>query len=339
MWKLVMIAGLLCGGCIETSDECVNDFDCKGDRVCNDRVCEDPVPAGSGEEFISGGQVTRSYAATGALVAYGTKAFCTATLVASDRVLTAAHCVQNQSAGSMEFVLGADLQSSTLRSGVTTISIHPNWNGNFQLGNDLAVLTLATPITSVAPVNIVLSEGQSLDRLGQSAMYRAGAPAVCYQKTLNRFRATEAGPLPEYAQLYFRFCLHTGVFRAAGSITTNIAHLTQEKLRRIPFVLCPLEEQRVLVERARGALARLEDLQAGVSSVLARFASVEQAALAKAFRGELVDQDPNDEPAAALIERIRALVDTRTERGAAKPHGRVAHAKSHGRTALAETES
>ena len=178
------------------------------------------------------------------------------------------------------------------------------------------------------PGDILLSEGQSLDRLGQSAMYRAGDPAVCYQKTLNRFRATEAGPLPEYAQLFFRFCMHTGVFRAAGSITTNIAHLTQEKLRRIPFALCPLEEQRVLVERVRGALARLEDLQAGVSSVRARFASVEQAALAKAFRGELVDQDPNDEPAAALIERVRALVDMRTDEDGAKPRGRLGRAKS-----------
>jgi hypothetical protein len=33
---------------------------------------------------------------------------------------------------------------------------------------------------------------------------------------------------------------------------------------------------------------------------------LDQAVLAKAFRGELVPQDPNDEPASALLERIRA---------------------------------
>jgi type I restriction enzyme, S subunit len=33
---------------------------------------------------------------------------------------------------------------------------------------------------------------------------------------------------------------------------------------------------------------------------------LDQATLAKAFRGELVPQDPNDEPAAALLERIHA---------------------------------
>lgn len=38
-----------------------------------------------------------------------------------------------------------------------------------------------------------------------------------------------------------------------------------------------------------------------------------QAILAKAFSGQLVPQDPNDEPASALLERIRA------ERGSQKP--------------------
>ena len=41
-----------------------------------------------------------------------------------------------------------------------------------------------------------------------------------------------------------------------------------------------------------------------------------QSILAKAFRGELVPQDPNNEPAAALLERIRA------ERGRQEPKRR-----------------
>ncbi len=81
---------------------------------------------------------------------------CTATLVAEDRVLTAAHCVQNQSQGSMTFTLGADLGSPAAASVVSGIAVAPGWSGNVQSGSDLAVLSLATPITGILPVNVHL---------------------------------------------------------------------------------------------------------------------------------------------------------------------------------------
>lgn len=50
-----------------------------------------------------------------------------------------------------------------------------------------------------------------------------------------------------------------------------------------------------------------------------RLATLDQSILAKAFRGELVPQDPNDEPASVLLERIRA---ERAAAGAAPRRGR-----------------
>src|SRR5690606_21980844 len=58
-------------------------------------------------------------------------------------------------------------------------------------------------------------------------------------------------------------------------------------------------------ERVRGALSRLEELEGAVATARTKLAAVEQAALAKAFRGELVAQDPSDEPAQAVLERAR----------------------------------
>jgi type I restriction enzyme S subunit len=43
-----------------------------------------------------------------------------------------------------------------------------------------------------------------------------------------------------------------------------------------------------------------------VEQAMSKIPQLEQAILAKAFRGELVPQDPNDEPASVLLERIRA---------------------------------
>jgi type I restriction enzyme S subunit len=46
-------------------------------------------------------------------------------------------------------------------------------------------------------------------------------------------------------------------------------------------------------------------LEAQVAAVHRQLEQVDQAVLARAFRGELVPQDPNDEPASVLLERIR----------------------------------
>lgn len=64
----------------------------------------------------------------------------------------------------------------------------------------------------------------------------------------------------------------------------------------------------VLHGRSAGGLAygtRYVVAQQRVAAAGAQAARLTQAILAKAFRGELVAQDPNDEPAAALLERLR----------------------------------
>ena len=49
-----------------------------------------------------------------------------------------------------------------------------------------------------------------------------------------------------------------------------------------------------------------ERVQAATNLSNFEFSQLDQSILAKAFRGELVPQDPNDEPASVLLDRIRA---------------------------------
>ena len=82
--------------------------------------------------------------------------------------------------------------------------------------------------------------------------------------------------------------------------------LSLNMLGNIDFVLPPLEEQAEIVQRLEELFAFADQLEAKVASAKSRIDLLTQSILAKAFRGELVPQDPNDEPACVLLERIKA---------------------------------
>jgi type I restriction enzyme S subunit len=153
--------------------------------------------------------------------------------------------------------------------------------------------------------DILISEGQSPELVGQSAIYRGEKEELCFQKTLHRFRPVELGPSAEFAQLVFRSHVKTGLFMSLASITTNIAHLTLEKFKAAPFPLPPLSEQARIVSEAARLLSDGDAIGESTKVNAQRITRLRQSILKWAFEGKLVDQDPNDEPASVLLERIR----------------------------------
>ncbi|HAS3608745.1 TPA: specificity determinant for hsdM and hsdR [Vibrio cholerae] len=75
-------------------------------------------------------------------------------------------------------------------------------------------------------------------------------------------------------------------------------------LRKLPIALPPVEEQKETVRLVDQYFAFADTIEAQVKKAQARVDKLTQSILAKAFRGELVPQDPNDEPADKLLERI-----------------------------------
>jgi type I restriction enzyme S subunit len=70
---------------------------------------------------------------------------------------------------------------------------------------------------------------------------------------------------------------------------------------------CPeLSEQKRVVHRIEAAFARIDRMVEDATRAAHLLDRLDQRLLAKAFRGELVPQDPNDEPAAELLARIKA---------------------------------
>ena len=81
-----------------------------------------------------------------------------------------------------------------------------------------------------------------------------------------------------------------------------VQRLNVEHVRQLVVPLPPREEQLEICSRVQDALARVKSIN--IAGLMDQIARIDSSLLAKAFRGELVPQDPNEEPAAVLLERI-----------------------------------
>lgn len=89
-------------------------------------------------------------------------------------------------------------------------------------------------------------------------------------------------------------------------ISESGMNLTMRKFQELQIPHPSLEEQAEIVRRVEQLFAFADQLQAKVGEAKTRIDRLTQSILAKAFRGELVPQDPNDEPASELLARITA---------------------------------
>jgi secreted trypsin-like serine protease len=101
---------------------------------------EDPDGSRHRAPIVNGSE-TSDYPATGMLLMQG-QVSCTGTLIAPNKVLTAAHCVEGVQAYELEFGFGPNESQIDSSVQVTDAVTHPNWDSQ-NLVNDVSVLTLA----------------------------------------------------------------------------------------------------------------------------------------------------------------------------------------------------
>ncbi|MDQ7778704.1 MAG: restriction endonuclease subunit S, partial [Planctomycetota bacterium] len=82
--------------------------------------------------------------------------------------------------------------------------------------------------------------------------------------------------------------------------------LTQANMNRLPVSLPPTLEQERIVEELARRFSAVDEAEKAVNKGLRQAERLRQSILKRAFEGQLVPQDPNDEPAEKLLARIRA---------------------------------
>ena len=150
--------------------------------------------------------------------------------------------------------------------------------------------------------DIVLSEASgSADHVGRAAVWLGEIPGCCFQNTVIRFRSAAAASA--YALIVFRHLAESGAFaRAAHGV--GIQHLSASRFARMTFPLPPKAEQDRIVAEAEARLAASRAQCNAIRKSLMRLDAMRREVWAAAVKGHLVDQDPADESAAALLARL-----------------------------------
>ncbi len=106
---------------------------------------------------------------------------------------------------------------------------------------------------------------------------------------------------------------HRFIVHLLGDQTgTQLPHISGSGIGSFATPFAPLKEQLAIEEEVERRLSIVGELEAQVAADLKRAGRLRQSILKRAFAGRLVAQDPTDEPAAQLLERIRAEQTPRT---------------------------
>lgn len=107
---------------------------------------------------------------------------------------------------------------------------------------------------------------------------------------------------------YLNLCIRSRTVQAQiQEITKGVAQqkVSLDRFRQIGLPVAPLDEQREIVRQIETAFTKIDRLAAEAEKALKLTDRLDERILAKAFAGELVPQDPTDEPASVLLDRAR----------------------------------
>ena len=193
---------------------------------------------------------------------------------------------------------------------------------NIQRGRlDLGDLKRAPP--GAIPDDLLLAPGDLLivrtngsrDLIGRSAPVTQ-VTGCSFASYLIRFRLNAAVVEGEYVSLMLSSSAWRRSLEGSAASSAGQYNLSLRTLEPMVVALPPPAEQRRIVAEVDRQLSFIEACERSVAVGLARASAFRRSVLKAAFEGRLVPQDPSDEPAAVLLERLRV---EHLARGSPKP--------------------
>lgn len=133
--------------------------------------------------------------------------------------------------------------------------------------------------------------------------------AAAFASYLIRFRLIPDGVDPWWVSFVMASPLWRRFVEQAAASSAGQYNLSLKVLGQLPVPIPPRSEQARLVAELQQMLGDLTRMKSSMTMSMNRGEGVRRAVLREAFTGRLVPQDPNDEPAIELLERIRAQLE------------------------------
>ena len=191
---------------------------------------------------------------------------------------------------------------------------------------DIKYATRPVPIDAEAALAkgdvLMCRTNGSVSLVGKTAVVNTELePYHSFASYLLRFRLIEAEIMPKWFHIYATSQLGRDFIEQNAASSAGQNNVSLSLIHTMPVPFPPLAEQFRIVAEAERRLSVIQQAEATVEANLTRAERLRQSILKQAFSGKLVPQDPNDEPASVLLERI--LAERETAQAAAKPKSRA----------------
>jgi type I restriction enzyme S subunit len=113
--------------------------------------------------------------------------------------------------------------------------------------------------------------------------------------------------------LFTALALNEHIRKSCMKDGTTVESISVSRLQRYPLPIPPIKEQEVIVVEVERMLSIIEIIESNLKPQFTRTAKLRQSILKEAFSGRLVPQDPTDEPAERLLERIKSEMNQKNQ--------------------------
>lgn len=151
---------------------------------------------------------------------------------------------------------------------------------------------------------LVIRSNGSLDLVGRCGLVREKDEGLLFAGYLMRLRVNTDLVRPAFIMYWLMASDQRKRIELLAKSTSGVNNLNAEELRSLPLRFPTLPEQDEILRKVEAYMASADRIEARYIDMCAQAQRLAPQVLAKAFRGQLTEQDPNDEPANALLSRL-----------------------------------